>query len=284
MIVGRYVLQNGKITPIKEAKLPIFDLGFLRGYGVCQVMEAYRGVIFRPEERIKTLFDYCKKALIDIKNADYIQKLPDLLAKLIKENGLENERVFVRADVTAGLTADSFNPDKNSEPNCFAFCFSSALKKEPLKLFTYKYEKPFPEIKKSQDYFLAQVLLKNSPFDDVLYLSKENNVLETSRKNIFMIKDGIVKTPSEGILKGMTRNIVLNILKASREFEIRETKISLDEIYLSDEVFITSTSYGVFPVGQVDKKKFKEGVATKKISGIYSDYKKSYYKKIGVRI
>ena len=195
MIIGKYGLKNGKIVPLDDLKLPFFDLGFLRGYSVFQFMEAHNGVIFYEKERIRNLFNYCKEALIDIRGVDYIQNLPGLLKKLIKKNKLERSSVFIRVDITAGLTSDSFHPDKNSLPNCLAFCLKSSHKKEPLSLFTYKYERPAAEAKKSQDYFLAEILLKNSPYDDVLYIDSKGNVLETSRKNIFIVKKMLFRDP-----------------------------------------------------------------------------------------
>lgn len=285
MIIGKYGLKNGKIVRLKNLKLPFFDLGFLRGYSVFQFMEAHNGAIFYEKDRIKNLFNYCKEALINIGGVDYIQKLPALLKKLIEKNKLKNSSVFIRVDITAGLTSDSFRPAKNSLPNCLVFCLKSSHKKEPLSLFTYKYERPAAEAKKSQDYFLAEILLKNSPYDDVLYIDGKGNVLETSRKNIFIAKNGVVKTPAKGILKGLTRSIVLNLLRKSGEFKVKEADIALDELYGADEVFITSTSFGVFPVGRIDKKKFKSpGEITERLQEIYSNHKREYYKKLGIEI
>lgn len=285
MIIGKYGLKNGKIVRLKDLKLPFFDLGFLRGYSVFQFMEVQGGVIFYEKERIKNLFNYCKEALINIGDVDYIQNLPKLLKKLIEKNKLANSPVFIRVDITAGLTSDSFHPDKNSLPNCLVFCLKSFHKKEPLSLFSYKYERPAAGAKKSQDYFLAEILLKNSPYDDVLYIDGNGNVLETSRKNIFIVKNGVIKTPAKGILKGLTRSIVLNLLKKSGKFKVKEEDIALEELYNADEIFITSTSFGVFSVGQVDKKKFKSpGEITEQIKEIYLNHKREYYKKLGIEI
>lgn len=285
MIIGKYGLKNGKIVRLKDLKLPFFDLGFLRGYSVFQFMEAHNGVIFYEKERIRNLFNYCKEALININSVDYIQNLPLLLKKLIKKNKLGKSSVFIRVDITAGLTSDSFHPAQNSLPNCLVFCLKSSHEKEPLSLFTYKYERPAAEAKKSQDYFLAEILLKNSLYDDVLYIDGNGNVLETSRKNIFIVKNGVIKTPAKGILKGLTRGIVLNLLKKSGKFKVKEKDIALEELYNADEIFITSTSFGVFPVGQVDKKKFKSpGKTTEQIKEIYSNHKREYYKKSGIEI
>ena len=74
-------------------------------------------------------------------------------------------------------------------------------------------------------------------------------VSETSRSNVFVVKDGKVTTPGERILKGITRKQILYL--ARQRFEVQETEITLDDVYNADEVFITSSVKGVMPIVKV---------------------------------
>lgn len=272
MIAGKYALRNGKIIPVKNFSIPPNDLGFLRSFSVFDVMEAQGNAVFCEKEHFGRLFKGLKDAAINT-DVPYIKNLPFLLKKLLAKNNLGHS--YLRVSITGGLTKDGFNP--TAPPQCYAFCFKH--KHNPalsggLKLFTQKFHRDYPLIKKPGDYFGAEIFIKKrKKYDDVLYIGKNNEILETSRRNIFVVaQNGGLKTPKNNILPGVTRAVILKLFP-----KIKETTIYLDDLLSAKEIFITATVSGIVSVVQVNNKKFPAGKITQKIKNLFLEYKKEYF-------
>jgi branched-subunit amino acid aminotransferase/4-amino-4-deoxychorismate lyase len=128
---------------------------------------------------------------------------------------------------------------------------SSELFERGISIITENYTRDIPEIK-STDYkrlLSLQSVLQEKEAKDVLYHTK-GQLTEMSRSNIFLVKNGIIKTPKKGILKGITRRTVLELAKP--DFEVLETNIQLGEIFEADEVFTTSTNKKVMSIIKID--------------------------------
>jgi len=106
---------------------------------------------------------------------------------------------------------------------------------------------------------LASVFAKENDLDNCILINEKKGVVEVTNGNIFIVKDNVVKTPAttEGCIKGIVRNKVLEILSKNEEFQVEETSISPFEIQKADEVFITNAIIGIQPVTQYKKKTFK---------------------------
>ena len=105
---------------------------------------------------------------------------------------------------------------------------------------------------------LAQ--LRASGADDVLYVSN-GYVTESSRSNIFIIKNGVLITPDAGILRGITRKRILQFAPKAMPVEVRP--VSIEEIYGADEIFMTGSTKRIAPITQVDNKMFDIGQLTR---------------------
>src|SRR5690606_3594045 len=117
-----------------------------------------------------------------------------------------------------------------------------------VKLVTEEYVRPLSSIKTTNYTFPVWLSAKwkEQAAEDVLYHCA-GNISESSRSNIFMVKNGIVATPKSNILLGITRQHVL-ILAG----DVEERDISLTEILNADEVFMTATTKRILPVTQID--------------------------------
>lgn len=273
MFAGKYALKNGKIIPVRDFFVEPNDLGFLRGFGVFDVMETRDDIIFHEKDHFERIFKGLKDIRIDIK-VEYIKKFPFFLKKLLKKNKLRHS--YLRIDITGGLTKDGFNPC--GFPQCYAFYFKHKHKSAPdkgLKISTLNFNRSYPLIKKSGDYFGAEIFLKKrKKIDDVLYVGKNNKILETSRRNIFIIdKKNIIKTPKEDILPGITRMTILKLFP-----EIKQTDVSLKDLFSAKEIFTSATVSGILPVVQINNKKFPVGNITEKVRNAFLKYKESYFK------
>ncbi|MGJ8762029.1 MAG: aminotransferase class IV [Polaribacter sp.] len=115
---------------------------------------------------------------------------------------------------------------------------------------------------------LASIFADENDLDNCILLNEKKGVVEVTNGNIFVIKGNVIKTPalSEGCIKGIVRNKVIEILSKNKDFTLEETSISPFEMQKADEVFITNAIIGVQPVTGYKKKVFTTEIG-KKIAG-----------------
>jgi branched-chain amino acid aminotransferase len=145
---------------------------------------------------------------------------------------------------------------------------------EGVKLILLDYRRHIPEVKTT--FYLPSIVLfpklKETGAMEVLY-HHNGLISETTRANIFLIKKGRLMTPSTGVLKGITRKYVLQV--ARDLMPVQELEVKLDELWESEEVFITGTSKHVAPVVEVEGKMIgggKPGAMTAEISKAYERF------------
>jgi branched-chain amino acid aminotransferase len=134
-----------------------------------------------------------------------------------------------------------------------------------------------PQAKSTANYAnasLAKVEALKAGYDESIMLNTEGMVSEASAENVFRVKDGIVSTPpaSAGVLRGITRDTIIKTVP-EMGLEFRRTDISREELYTSDELFLTGTAAGVTPVREVDGRKIgsAEWPITQRLQKTYDD-------------
>ncbi len=162
--------------------------------------------------------------------------------------------------LTGGYTENGYTP---GDPNFFILIEKinfpdTSFYMEGIDLIFHEHQRELSHIK-SINYLTPISIrkkIKKANAYDVLYHSN-GKVLEVSRSNIFIVKDNIIITPRENVLQGITRATVLRL--AAEDFKIEERDISIKELYLADEVFITLTTKRVLPVRKIDDHVFING-------------------------
>ena len=134
-----------------------------------------------------------------------------------------------------------------------------------------------PQAKSTANYAnggLAKIEALKAGYDEAIMLNMEAMVAEASAENIFRVKDGILSTPpaSAGVLRGVTRDTIIRIA-GDAGIEFRRSDISREELYTSDELFLTGTAAGVTPVREVDGRKIGAGnwPITQRLGKAYTD-------------
>lgn len=139
---------------------------------------------------------------------------------------------------------------------------------------------------KTTNQFENKIALNNAikmGYDDCIFINIDGNITEATSSNVFVVSKGIVKTPpgSDGILKGITRNIVIDLIKSELNgVELIEDSISPKELAEFDEVFLTNSLFGVMPVSNIENKKIFDqvpGEITVKVFKLIWEY---FYKDI----
>jgi branched-subunit amino acid aminotransferase/4-amino-4-deoxychorismate lyase len=252
----KYFYINGKIASIEKPSVLINDIGILRGYGVFDFMRTYNGKIFQWEDHFKRFSNSAK--LLGIKIPLGKDAVLKVINDLLKKN--KCKEASLRLVLTGGPTEDGMTFKKPT----FAILiedihsFPKSCYQSGVKLITHEYERMLPQSKNTNYIWaikLAQ-LKKKKGATEVLYTSA-GKILEASTANLFIIKGATLITPKDGILKGITRKVVLKIARGHFKVEEREVKVS--ELDSATEAFITGTNKLVMPVVMVDNKKIGDG-------------------------
>ena len=113
-------------------------------------------------------------------------------------------------------------------------------------------------------------------YDEALLLDTEGYLSEGSGENLFMIKDGVIKTtPLTSILNGITRQTVLDYFK-HQNHEVQLMRFTRDELWCADEIFLTGTAAEITPVREVDNRPIGKGAAAGKPGPITTKLKQDY--------
>jgi branched-chain amino acid aminotransferase len=195
--------------------------------------------------------------------------LHKIIAEVIRLN--QYDILGIKLILTGGYSQDGFNPADKSNLLVISkpFTFNDPVRTQ--KLMSYEYQREIPEVKTLNYIPSIKMLpaLKAMQADDFLYFSN-GLISESSRSNVFIIKNQKVITAKFGILPGITRKYVIKACQAI--FEVEERDVTLAETLVADEVFLTSSNQRIIPVTQIDDSiinKSKIGIVTKKLQELF---------------
>ncbi len=267
---------DGKFYDKEEAKISVFDHGFLYGDGVFEGIRAYNGKIFGVDEHIDRIFASAQYIKLQIPMTK--EEMKEALYKTLEENALKD--AYIRLVVSRGIGDLGLDPRKCPNPCVIIIAtywgaMYGDLYSKGIKVITASTRRIPPQcldVKAKTLNYLNNILAKIETFavqaDEALMLDVDGFVSEGTGDNVFVIKDGKILTPSmdSSILSGVTRKTVIDIAK-NLNIEVAERKLTLLEIYNADETFMTGTAAEVIPIREVDGRKIKNcpGEITQKI-------------------
>jgi branched-chain amino acid aminotransferase len=259
---------NGTIHPPETATVSVFDHGLLYGDGVFEGMRTYSGKVFRLGDHLDRLWDSAKAIAMTIPySRDEVAAATNEVVRLAGYTDAYLRHVVTRGAGTLGLDLR-----RAGNPQLIIICdeltmFPEAKLREGLVLVTAGTPTPHREALsprvKSLNY-LAHVMAKYegtiAGADEVLMLDPSGWVAEGSGQNLFVVTRGVVRTPppSAGILKGVTRDVVIE-LAGLEGLPVREELLNRYDVYTADEVFLTGTASEIVPVRQVDARAIGAG-------------------------
>jgi branched-chain amino acid aminotransferase len=265
--MAKWVFLNNGFIEDEKAFLHFKDLVFQRGYGLFDFFRLVGNQPLFMEDHLHRF--YSSAEAMHLKMPFSKAEMTGLIQRLIERNNLPH--TGIRLGLTGGYSPDGFN---TATPNLVISQsnFSLPLKEHSengLKLVSYQHVRQLPHIK-TIDYLMPvwlQPFLKEKGADDVLY--HQNGIIsECARNNFFIItKDDKIITPDKNILFGITRKKLLEL--ASKEFEIEETTVTLDEIKEAKEAFITGTIKQVLPIAQIDDLTFSQTKISKHLLQLF---------------
>ena len=256
------VWLNGEFIPRSEARVSIKDAGFMGGYVVFDTTRSYDGKIFRLRDHLERFY----------RSLHYTRLDPgmtmDEMEELTLEVGRRNESVREPGDDYC-ITQIVTRSDGVSDPPKPTVCiwvypldierYTPLLQKgihlviSRIRSFDPDQVDPKVKHKSRMSFSMAEREIQNAdPDARALLLDAEGNITEGTGFNIFVVKDGVLRTPTErNILQGISRMVTLELAE-QLQIPMRQEDIQPYDLYNADEAFITSTPWGIMPVRQAD--------------------------------
>ena len=283
--VGK-IWMNGRLVPFKDAKVHVLTHALHYSTAVFEGIRCYNTpngrAIFRLPEHVDRFFNSSK--LYGMKIRYTKKQIIDAIIKTVKTSGLKE--CYIRPIAYYGYGAMGLTPTLNKVDvsiSCWEWKMgeSKAGKFSGSKCKISKWiridSKSQPMQSKSAANYsnaaLARVEALKSGYDEAIMLNYNGKVAEGSAENIFIIKNGIIKTPplNADILNGITRDSVIRLIKADR-IKLIQKNITLKELLKADEVFMTGTAAEVKSVTKINKSSIGNG----KVGKITKTLQKSF--------
>jgi len=270
-----WAFLGGKQVPQEEAKVGVMTHAL--HYGTA-VFEGIRGnwnerlgkvVIFRLREHYERLERGCKILRIELPYS--VDDMCDITVDLLEKNGF-SEDVYIRPLAFKGqeAVANLMLHKLDDEFMVVMLPFGSYIdNSRPLRCQTSSWRRPMdssmPTGVKISGLYTTSILAKTEAitagYDEAILLNQDGTVSEGSGENLFMIRDGVISTPSEtdNCLLGITRDSVIQLAAKELGLEVVQRRIHRSELYLADELFLTGTAAHLTSVGELDNRKIGNG-------------------------
>ena len=282
------IWMDGKLIPWDEANVHILTHTLHYGLGAFEGIRCYKthdgkSAIFRLREHIDRLFD---SAHIGDLQIPYSKKeIAEACKETLRANQLKEG--YIRPLIFIGEGVMGVHPGKNPIRVAIitwpwgAYLGEEALEKG-IRAKVSSYNRHHVNVMmtkaKISGNYVNSVLAKREVvrmgYDEAVMLDTEGYVSEASGENIFMVKNGVLKTtPLTSVLPGITRDCVITIAKTKR-IPLVEERFTRDELYAAHEAFFTGTAAEVTPIREVDDRKIgegKPGPVTREIQASYFD-------------
>lgn len=251
---------DGKYVPQEEAKVSVFDHGFLYGDGVFEGIRAYNGRVFRLKEHLDRLYDSAKT--IDLAPPLSKEEMAEVICEVLRKNKLDN--AYIRPIISRGVGDLGLDPRKCPKPSVIVIATSwgamyGDLYDKGLKAVTVSVRRnpaeALPPNVKSLNYLnniLAKIEANYKGGDEAIFFDTNGYVSEGSGDNLYVVKNGEIITPQTlNNLRGITRMVLLEIAR-SLGITVREQNLGYFDLYSADEVICTGTAAEVAPITWID--------------------------------
>ena len=281
---------DGEIVPIAEARIPIVDQGFLHSDLTYDVPSVWDGRFFRLDDHLERLERSCEK--LRLRNPLARDQTRSKLLEMVAKSGIRD--AYVELIVTRGV---KFVRELSIEG-----AINSAANTLYLLVLPYVWVMPpdmmpgggsaivtrgvrrvppgaiDPTVKNLQWGDFTRGLIEASDRKSVYPFlpDGDGNITEGSGFNIFIVKDGVLRTPRLGVLEGVTRKTILEIA-AERGWKARVEEVPVPDLYSCDEIFMATTAGGVMPITELDGQPVGGGQVGPRTREVFEAYWEAHY-------
>ena len=260
---------DGEYYPEPDARISVFDHGFLYGDGVFEGIRSYNGIVFKLREHIDRLYYSAQAIMLSIPMTK--EEMTEAVLETLRKNNLKD--AYIRLIVTRGKGDLGLDPRKCPKPSVIIIAVPllqlydekkrengmsmvvSWVRRDPVDATTHEI--------KSLNYLnsiLAKIEANNVGADEAIILDQHGLICEATAENIFIVKNSRIITPpsTSGPLPGITAGVVKEIAQ-KLGYQVIERGITVAELYGADEAFVTGTAAEVMPIKEVNKRQIGEG-------------------------
>jgi len=287
--------MDGKLVDWDHATVHVLTHTLHYGLGMFEGIRCYQTrqgpAIYRLDEHVARLFNSARIFLMEIPYTE--REIRDAIMKTIQANRMKE--CYIRPLVYIGYGAMGLYPKGNPVSVSIAvWSWGAYLGDEGLKngikvktsSFIRNHVNANMTRGKVCGYYVNSQLAKKEAiacgYDEALLLDTEGYVSEGSGENVFIVRNGVLKTtPLTSILEGITRDSIMEIAK-DEGINVREERFTRDELYIADEAFFTGTAAEVTPIRELDGRVIgqgKPGRMTRKLQSVFFDIVKGRNKK-----
>ncbi len=272
MIESKSIWFDGRLVPWQEAKVHVLTHTLHYGLGAFEGLRCYRGdqgsAVFRLKEHIDRLLGSLH--VVQIRISYSADTLRDAVLETIESNELEE--CYIRPIVFIGYGEMGLYAKNNPVQVIIAvWPWGTYLGDEGLrngirvKISSFARHHVNVSLTRAKvpahyvNSILAKQEARDGGFDEALLLDTEGYVAEGPGENIFIVRRGVLKTPTlSSVLEGITRDSILQLAQ-EEGIPTREDRLTRDDLYLADEAFFTGTAAEVTPIREVDGRQIGPG-------------------------
>ena len=259
---------NGVFLAKDEAKISVYDHGYLYGDGIFEGIRAYGGRIFRLEQHLDRLYDSARFLMLEVPLAR--DQMREAIVETVRRSGLRD--AYIRPVISRGVGDLGLDPRKCKTATVVIIVdtiqlYPKEAYERGLRAVTATTRKIRPDALSPQaktlnylNNIMARMEANQAGADEAIMLTGDGYVSECTADNFFIIRRGEVWTapPFLGILKGVTREAVMALARAL-ELPAYERVFTLHDVYTADECFLTGTGAELGPVVEVDARPIGTG-------------------------
>jgi len=271
------VYIDGQFYPKSQAKISVYDHGFLYGDGVFEGIREYNSVVFKLKEHIDRLYRSAQATMLQIPLTK--EKMIQAVVETLRKNKMKDS--YIRLIVSRGIGDLGLDPRKCPNPTIIIITDTINIRAGNAKetgittMFSWVRRNPVDSTTheiKSLNYLnsiLAKIEANACGVDEAICLEGNGCIAEGVGENIFIVKNGELFTPptSTGALAGITAEVVTELV-AKMGLKLTVTNLTPFMMFTADEAFFTGTAMEIVPIREVNKRiigKGKPGPITKKL-------------------
>ena len=256
-----YCYLNGVIVPVAEAKVGVYDMGLLRGFGIYEALATSNRRPFMLEAHMERFRRSSERMGLTIPVTD--AEFASILEELIARNVRPGKEAAVRIILTGGEAIGGIEYDR-SRPTFYVLVeemakLPASVFEEGCSVTVVDHQRQFPE-SKTTNYIEAVTHQQERVAAgalEILYVN-DGKVLECATSNFFIVKGGIIATANENILHGITRKAAI-MAAESAGLVVEQREVTVAELEDADEAFLTSSFKDVVPVVKVGDRLVADG-------------------------
>ena len=289
MDAAKYIWMNGEFKPWEEAQTHVLSHTLHYGNGVIEGNKAYKTAdgyaIFRLNDHTERLKESAKMTLIDIPFT--VEEMNEAQLELLRKNEFTGDNIYIRPFAFLGYgVMGVYHKDAPVETVLAAWEWGAYLGEEGLKsgiklkiasMTRAANTSSMGKAKATANYLNSQMAKFEAidcGYDEALLLDDQGYIAEASGACFFMVKDGeIITPPNDNSLASITQKTVIEVAE-DMGYTVSRRRITREEVYVADEVFLTGTAAEITPVKNVDARIIgggSRGTITEKIQSTYFD-------------